>query len=222
MSFFCGGHFEFSKSAILKFFCFISVKNPALLYEVSFFSALWMVFPESWKRSCPNFYAHDCKYSLFLTFEGWNSRIKYLLHFGTAHVLYLMNEYSTCFAFYFNHLLYLSYCRFRAKFVVTYKSMFVQFSTPWTFLRIYLLQKLSNCKECLKETEKKILNKSLTPDLTFALTPKNVKVNNVKWPANFSYGLLPLFNLCLPYTRHYNPLLIINRGFQAQISLFST
>ena len=42
------------------FFCFISVKNPALLYEVSFFSALWMVFPESWKRSCPNFYAHDC------------------------------------------------------------------------------------------------------------------------------------------------------------------
>ena len=129
---------------------------------------------------------------------------------------------STCFAFYFNHLLYLSYCRFRAKFVVTYKSMFVQFSTPWTFLRIYLLQKLSNCKECLKETEKKILNKSLTPDLTFALTPKNVKVNNVKWPANFSYGLLPLFNLCLPYTRHYNPLLIINRGFQAQISLFST
>ena len=20
-----------------------------------------MVFPESWKRSCPNFYAHDCK-----------------------------------------------------------------------------------------------------------------------------------------------------------------
>ena len=25
-----------------------------------FFSALWMVFPESWKRNCPNFYAHDC------------------------------------------------------------------------------------------------------------------------------------------------------------------
>jgi hypothetical protein len=21
-----------------------------------------MVFPESWKRSCPNFYAHDCTY----------------------------------------------------------------------------------------------------------------------------------------------------------------
>ena len=29
------------------FFCFIFVKNPALLYEVTFFSALWMVFPES-------------------------------------------------------------------------------------------------------------------------------------------------------------------------------
>ena len=36
------------------------MKNPAYLYEVSFFSALWIVFPESWKRSCPNFYAHDC------------------------------------------------------------------------------------------------------------------------------------------------------------------
>ena len=39
------------------------MKNPALLYEVSFFSALWIVFPESWKRSCPNFYAHDCTYN---------------------------------------------------------------------------------------------------------------------------------------------------------------
>ena len=29
------------------FFCFISVKNLALLYEVSFFSALLMVLPES-------------------------------------------------------------------------------------------------------------------------------------------------------------------------------
>jgi hypothetical protein len=36
------------------------VKNPALLYEVSFFSALWMVFPESWKRKVADFYAHDC------------------------------------------------------------------------------------------------------------------------------------------------------------------
>ena len=35
--------------------------EPALLYEVSIFSALWMIFPESWKRSCPNFYANDCK-----------------------------------------------------------------------------------------------------------------------------------------------------------------
>ena len=25
-------------------------------------SALWIVFPESWKRSCPNFYAHDCMF----------------------------------------------------------------------------------------------------------------------------------------------------------------
>ena len=64
------GKWGFFEAAILNFlsrpfwifFCFISVKNPALLYEVSFFSALWMVFPESWKRSCPNFYAHDCKY----------------------------------------------------------------------------------------------------------------------------------------------------------------
>ena len=36
------------------------MKKAARLYEVSFFSELWMVFPESWKRSCPNFYAHDC------------------------------------------------------------------------------------------------------------------------------------------------------------------
>ena len=45
------------------------MKNPVLLYEVSFFSALWMVFPESWKRSCPNFYAHDCNL-LYLDFTG--------------------------------------------------------------------------------------------------------------------------------------------------------
>ena len=67
------GKWGFFEAAILNFlsrpfwifFCFISVKNPALLYEVSFFSALWMVFPESWKRSCPNFYAHDCMNSLY-------------------------------------------------------------------------------------------------------------------------------------------------------------
>ena len=65
------GKWGFFEAAILNFlsrpfwifFCFISVKNPALLYEVSFFSALWIVFPESWKRSCPNFYAHDCTLS---------------------------------------------------------------------------------------------------------------------------------------------------------------
>ena len=62
MRFFSGGHFEFSKSAILNFFCFISVKNPAHLYEESFFSALWMVFPESWKRRVADFYAHHCRY----------------------------------------------------------------------------------------------------------------------------------------------------------------
>ena len=61
MRFFWGGHFEFSKSAILIFFfCFISVKNLALLFEVSFFSALWMVLPESWKRLHSNSFAHDC------------------------------------------------------------------------------------------------------------------------------------------------------------------
>ena len=62
------GKWGFFEAAILNFLsrpfwifiCFISVKNPALLYEVSFFSALLMVFPECWKRSRPNFYAHDC------------------------------------------------------------------------------------------------------------------------------------------------------------------
>ena len=77
------GKWGFFEAAILNFlsrpfwifFCFISVKNPALLYEVSFFSALWMVFPESWKRSCPNFYAHDCIYYL-LTYH-----VLFILHF---------------------------------------------------------------------------------------------------------------------------------------------
>ena len=62
------GKWGFFEAAILNFlsrpfwifFCFISVKNPAHLYEVSFFSALWMVFPESWKRRVADFYAHDC------------------------------------------------------------------------------------------------------------------------------------------------------------------
>ena len=62
MRFFRGGHFEFFKSAILNFFfCFISEKNPANFHEVSFFSALWMVFPESWKRRAADFYAHHCR-----------------------------------------------------------------------------------------------------------------------------------------------------------------
>ena len=28
-----------------------------------FFSALWMVFPESWKRRAADFYAHHCNIS---------------------------------------------------------------------------------------------------------------------------------------------------------------
>ena len=67
------GKWGFFEAAILNFlsrpfwifFCFISVKNPALLYEVTFFSAIWMVFSESWKRSCSNFNAHDCIYILW-------------------------------------------------------------------------------------------------------------------------------------------------------------
>ena len=64
------GKWCFFEAAILNFlsrpfwifFRFISVKNPAHLYEVSFFSALWMVFPESWKRRAADFYAHHCIY----------------------------------------------------------------------------------------------------------------------------------------------------------------
>ena len=62
------GKRAFFKSAILNFFfqifffafVFFQWKKLWFSYDVSFFSALWMVFPESWKRSCPNFYAHDC------------------------------------------------------------------------------------------------------------------------------------------------------------------
>jgi len=76
------GKWGFFEAAILNFlsrpfwifFCFISVKNPALLYEVSFFSALWMVFPESWKRSCPNFYAHDCRYNTITALDRKQDR----------------------------------------------------------------------------------------------------------------------------------------------------
>ena len=64
------GKWGFFEAAILNFlsrpfwifFCFISVKNPALLYEVSFFSALWMVSSEFWKRLHSNSFAHDCKH----------------------------------------------------------------------------------------------------------------------------------------------------------------
>ena len=42
------------------------MKNPAHLYEVSFFSALWMVFPESWKRRAADFYAHHCTLGLIV------------------------------------------------------------------------------------------------------------------------------------------------------------
>ena len=38
------------------------MEKAARSYELSFISALWMIFPESWKRGCPNFYAHDCRF----------------------------------------------------------------------------------------------------------------------------------------------------------------
>ena len=39
---------------------------------MSFFSALWMVFPESWKRRAADFYAHHCKYiyELYLLYKN--------------------------------------------------------------------------------------------------------------------------------------------------------
>ena len=58
------------------------MKNPALLYEVSFFSALWMVFLESWKRSCPNFYAHDCKLCVI-------HLIHWVVALGTMNLIFL-------------------------------------------------------------------------------------------------------------------------------------
>ena len=68
--FFCVGHFVF--------FYFISVEKAAHSYEVSFISSLWMVFPESWKRSCLNFYAHDCKPLLIIN-HRFRSSEKFLL-----------------------------------------------------------------------------------------------------------------------------------------------
>ena len=70
--------------------------------------------------------------------------------------------------------------------------------------------------------QKKNNEQKFDPWFDLCFDPQNEKANNVKWPANFSYGLLPLFNSCLPYTRHYYPLLIINRGFQDKISFYST
>ena len=54
MRFFLGGHFEFSKSAILIFFSFISMKKLCFSYKVSFISWLRMVSSQSWKRLHPN------------------------------------------------------------------------------------------------------------------------------------------------------------------------
>ena len=63
MSFFEAAVLNFLSRLFWIFFvCFISVKKAARLYEASFFSALLMFFPESLKRSCPNFYADDCTF----------------------------------------------------------------------------------------------------------------------------------------------------------------
>ena len=90
------GKWVFFEAAILNFlsqpfwffFRSISVKKEACLYEVSFFSALWMVFPESWKGSCPNFYAHDCKYFGYYQIasqsQNWNC---------TAEKYHFMHEF---------------------------------------------------------------------------------------------------------------------------------
>ena len=54
MTFFLGGHFEFFFSKKIKKIALSQRKDQWLSYEVSFISALWMVFSESWKRGCPN------------------------------------------------------------------------------------------------------------------------------------------------------------------------
>ena len=53
MSFFLVGHFEYSFQKKM-FFASSQRKQAARSYEVSFFSALWMVSSESWKRGCSN------------------------------------------------------------------------------------------------------------------------------------------------------------------------
>ena len=65
MRFFEAAILNFLSRPFWFFFYFISVKSPALLIEVSFFSALWMVFPESCKRRVADFYAHDCRLAQF-------------------------------------------------------------------------------------------------------------------------------------------------------------
>jgi hypothetical protein len=54
MSFFLVGHFEFVffKKKIVLFFS--NDKNLGFHMRYHFFSALWMVSSESWKRGCPN------------------------------------------------------------------------------------------------------------------------------------------------------------------------
>mgnify|MGYP006863754305 CR=1 FL=1 len=102
------GKWGFFEAAILNFlsrqfwnfFCFISVKNPALSYEVSFSSALWMVSSESWKRLHSNSFAHDCTYvfivakrkpstSLFLVYVFFFVLLNRLYRLGgAAHLLH--------------------------------------------------------------------------------------------------------------------------------------
>ena len=60
------------------------MKNPAHLYEVSFFSALCMVFPESWKRRVADFYAHDC--SKNKPFLGLSNLVQTLLCTATNQI----------------------------------------------------------------------------------------------------------------------------------------
>ena len=64
MRFFWGGHFEFFKLAILIFFASSQWKKHPVYMRHPFFSALF--FSESWERSCPNFYAHDCSSTTYL------------------------------------------------------------------------------------------------------------------------------------------------------------
>ena len=72
------------------------MKNPALLYEVSIFSALWMVFPESWKRSCPNFYAHDCIMIIICAANNNDGSKGVLLHSKDNLLLFRSKEKNHC------------------------------------------------------------------------------------------------------------------------------